>query len=73
VTGYTHAYPNRNKAAGEAVIQLLYHLDGKQVLAEATLGQILGRLATWANDVTGAPVRYNPTRVLQTLSLVVAA
>jgi len=47
--------------------------DGQQVLAEATLAQVLGRLATWANDVTGAPVRYNPTRALQTLSLVVAS
>jgi len=63
----------RDIRVGESVIHLLYHLDGQQVLAEATLAQVLGRLATWASDVTGARVRYNPTRALQTLSLVVAS
>jgi len=68
-----NGYAPRNLRVAESVTQLLYHLDGQQVLAEATLGQILGRLATWASDVTGEPVRYNPTRALQTLSLVVAS
>jgi hypothetical protein len=63
----------RSVRVAESVIHLLYHLDGQQVLTEATLGQVLGRLATWASDVTGEPVRYNPTRALQTLSLVVAS
>jgi hypothetical protein len=57
----------------EAMTQLLYHLDGRQVLAESTLELILDRLALWASIVTGERVDYSSVRALNTLSLVVTA
>jgi len=55
----------------EAIRVLLKHLDGSQVLSEATLRQTLDTLAMWASGVTGAPVAYNREAALRTLSLVV--
>jgi hypothetical protein len=57
---------------GEAVRHLLHHLDGSQVLAEATLRQTLDTLATWASAVGGTRVDYNRVSALRTLTLVVA-
>jgi len=56
---------------GEAVRHLLHHLDGSQVLAEATLRQTLDTLATWAGYVGGTRLDYNRIQALQTLALVV--
>jgi len=58
---------------GEAVRHLLHHLDGSQVLAEATLRQTLDTLATWAGYVGGTRVDYRRDAALRTLSLVVPA
>lgn len=55
----------------EAIVHLLKHLDGSQVLAEATLGLILDCLAAWAFYETASPIGYSRSRALQTLSLVV--
>jgi len=57
----------------DAIIQLLHHLDGSQVLAEATLGLILARLAAWASLQAHTAISYNKKQALRTLSLVVTA
>ena len=54
----------------EAVTHLLRHLDGVQVLPEATLGRDLDYLAAWAS-LAGEAIRYDKIRALRTLSLVV--
>lgn len=65
----------RDVAMAEAVTHLLYHLDGQQVLTEATLSLVLDRLAGWSREVTGVPFSYgySKVRALQTLSLVVSS
>jgi len=60
------------KRETEAVIHLFMHLDGSQVLSEATLRQTLDTLAMWAYCETGTRVDYARDAALRTLSLVVS-
>lgn len=57
----------------DSVTLLLHHIDGTQILTEATLELILDRLAAWASFQARTPVSYNKVTALCTLSLVVTA
>lgn len=61
-----------NPREGQAVVRLLMHLSGHQVLAEATLKADVGDLAYAASVGVGIVVDVNTANVLHTLSLAVA-
>jgi hypothetical protein len=61
------------KDEAKAVILLLHHLDGTQVLEEATLKLVLDRLVVWVTVQASTVVFFDPKRALETLSLVTTA
>ena len=61
-----------NAHEGQAVVRLLMHLSGSQILAEATLKRDVGDLLYAASVGVGIVVNVNTANVLRTLSLAVA-
>lgn len=61
-----------NSREGQAVVRLLMHLSGAQVLAETTLKADVGDLLYAASVAVGVRVDVNTADILRTLSLAVA-
>ena len=61
-----------NAHEGQAVVRLLMHLSGSQILGEATLKRDVGDLLYAASVGVGIVVNVNTANVLHTLSLAVA-
>jgi hypothetical protein len=62
-----------NAQEGQALVRLLMHLSGAQVLSEATLSADVAYLTEAASTAVGVRVDVSRAAILRTLALVVAA